>query len=61
MNTKCQLCGKSVKYRVYCPSCRRRVALARELFKACNEFKKTIGYDEILRLREEREKQNGNI
>lgn len=58
---KCEICGKLVKYRRYCTTCRYRAAMARELYKACNEFKKTIGYDEILRLREERERKNGNI
>jgi hypothetical protein len=55
----CKVCGREIKGRNYCESCRFKVALIKKFIKACDEFKEIIGYDEILRSREERE-NNGD-
>jgi len=52
--SKCRYCGKELPARLMCSNCQKRVLLARKFVKVCNEFKKIINYDEILRLREER-------
>lgn len=56
---RCKVCGREIKSRSCCESCRVRVALIREFLKVCDEIKEIIGYDEILRSREERE-NNGD-
>ena len=51
---KCKHCGRELMERVICSSCARRIQLIRQFLEECEEFKKIINYEEILRRREER-------
>lgn len=54
----CKYCGKPIQSRNYCANCSMKVALIRKFLKVCDELKEIIGYDEILRMRGE--KDNGD-
>lgn len=54
---KCKYCGKVLppsnteKGSTYCSACGGKLMLIKEFIKECEEFKRIIGYDEILKCR----------
>ena len=50
---KCKHCGRELSNKLICSSCARRIQLIRQFLEECEEFKKIINYEEILRIRAE--------